>query len=67
MIDTSYDRIIESNAGFLLSHYETSIILNLVVYPLRKTILDVGRGTGRIAISLDSLGNQVFGIVIDWH
>lgn len=65
MTPRSYDNLFISPGGALVSFHEVSSIYKLLDYPRKKSILDIGTGTGRVAVRLVELGNEVFGIDIN--
>ena len=66
MTDENYDLIFQSPGGALISYHEVKTMLEILDYPSEMMVLDVGTGTGRIAIHLTELGNDVVGLDIDW-
>ncbi|MFW9887429.1 MAG: class I SAM-dependent methyltransferase [Candidatus Thorarchaeota archaeon] len=65
MTPRSYDDLFKSPGGALISFHEVSSICEMLDYPREKSILDVGTGTGRVAVRLIELGNEVCGIDVN--
>jgi ubiquinone/menaquinone biosynthesis C-methylase UbiE len=63
-LSDDYEEIFNSPGGRLVSALEIDLVLELLGYPSKKLILDVGTGTGRVARSLLKLNNDVVGIDI---
>lgn len=57
-----YEDTFHSPGGKLVSQFEIEKVIHLFNNPSKKFFLDIGTGTGRVARSLLSLGNDVVGL-----